>query len=507
MQTSLLEPRLDRGLGVALTAAAVAAIGLLSWLVLQRLGYPFELEWMEGAMVDEAARVRAGEPIYGPPTVDHVPFLYTPLFFQVGALAMAVLGEGFLALRVVSVLATLGCAWLLADLVRRETGRRYLGLVAAGLFCGGYGWLRTWYDLGRNDTLFVVVVLAMVRCARGGTVGAIAAGLLAPVAFLVKQTALFWLPWLLLAFVLRDGRKGAVTAALAVVGCGVAVLVGDAVTGEWFSFYVFTMAGFHGTQGDRWVGFWTEDLVPIAPLLAAAALALVGRWRAGERRSALALAALLLGGIATSYASRLHVGGFDNVLLYGFVAAVLVGPIAAAAAAPRARLVGLALLLLQFATLVFDPRALWQPRPPLLLDPRQALPTAAHRRASEELAAFVAAQPGDVWVVFHGQFGPRAGRPRTAHAQAIYDLLPFALAQPRDRSTRALVTSVERALAAGRFSAIVLEQPFGAMFEQLFAHQLAGFRRRPGELLAEPLAIRPLVGMETHSPYALVPER
>src|SRR5262245_9977616 len=119
-----------RGERALLTALAVAGVSaMLLWLVLAapRVGYPYELEWMEVAMVDEAVRVRQGLPLYGPPTVEHVPFLYTPLFYWLGALAMSVCGEGFAAMRLVSVLATIGCAVLIHRAAAAASGMRSVG--------------------------------------------------------------------------------------------------------------------------------------------------------------------------------------------------------------------------------------------------------------------------------------------------------------------------------------------------------------------------------------------
>src|ERR1041384_2907106 len=92
-------PAPDRAFAGAAAVAALLAIGVVLVLVALRIGYPFELEWMEGAMVDHAASVRAGLPIYCPPSPEHVSFLYTPLLFQLGALVSFVTGMGFLAPR------------------------------------------------------------------------------------------------------------------------------------------------------------------------------------------------------------------------------------------------------------------------------------------------------------------------------------------------------------------------------------------------------------------------
>ena len=40
--------------------------------------------------------------------------------------------------------------------------------VAVGLFFAGYGWLAWWYDLARNDALFVFLALAAAYVLRHG---------------------------------------------------------------------------------------------------------------------------------------------------------------------------------------------------------------------------------------------------------------------------------------------------------------------------------------------------
>ncbi|HLQ36772.1 MAG TPA: hypothetical protein VK348_03150, partial [Planctomycetota bacterium] len=161
----------------------------------------------------------------------------------------------------------------------------------------------------------------------------------------------------------------------------------------------------------------------------------------------------------------------------------------------------------------------------LLFDPRQWLPTAAHRQASEELVAFLRAEPGEVFVLAHGALAARAGKPPSAHAQAIFDLLQVlpdndltVLIDPNKQgrmSPRALLAvstfyrQFTEALQARRWSAIVLDAQFGVgdAFEQLFAIGLTGYRRREGSPIHEPAALQPPIGMPTHSPYVLEPIR
>ena len=51
--------------------AVVAGLFVLMYLVvaLARLRYPYELEWIEGGMVNHVAQLRSGQPLYGPPSV------------------------------------------------------------------------------------------------------------------------------------------------------------------------------------------------------------------------------------------------------------------------------------------------------------------------------------------------------------------------------------------------------------------------------------------------------
>lgn len=508
-----------RALAGAAVVMALTAIVTVVVLVAMRLGYPFELEWMEGAMVDHSSRVRAGLPIYCPPTPEHVSFLYTPLLFQLGALCSFVVGEGYLALRLVSTLAALGCAWLLFAWARREGGGTMAGWLAAGLFCAGYGYLRYWYDLARNDTLFLVCVLgaAFLLRFRGNRAAWLAGGLTA-LAFLAKQSALMWLPAVGVGALLLDWRKGLRFGIASAVLLGAVVLVADRSSDGWFTFFVFEMPRGHGIQGDRKLGFWTEDLLPILPMLVGALWLGLARIGSGRRGEGLFLWAFGGGGLLTSYLSRLHAGGFDNVMMYAMTAGCVLLP-ALLGENGRARRLALPLVVAQFVLLVLDPRALWLERPALQFDPRQALPGAAHAEASRELLALIRAEPDPVLVPGHGWLTAICGKPAFAHGQAIFDLLQglpghdlTILADPErlkllpERYGRALTGfygGYVAMLQERRYSAIVLDEQIGGAFEGMFAIGLQGYRRREGWSLRQPAALQPTVGMILHSPYVL----
>ena len=515
-----------------LLVLATAAVAGFVAAVAVRLPYPHELEWMEGALADHAWRVANGLPLYCEPGPEHVPFLYAPLLFWLGGLGITLGFDGITALRLVATGFTFGSALLIGHWVRVESKRVLPGLVASGLFVAGYGWLAWWYDLARNDTLFVFwTLLTAYQLRHGGPRRWLWAALLATVAVLAKQSALMWLPAIGVGALCHDWRNalrfGAATALLLAAALGALHLGSDG----WSTFYMFEMPRLHGIVGDRKLGFWTEDALPLLPLLGLGLCGFVAQCRAGTARDALFLAALGSGGLMTSWLSRLHVGGFDNVLMYGFAGACVLGPIAATARARWLAIAGPLLLLAQFAWLG---HAAWTRGLATLV------PSAAHRQAHDELVAFVTAQPGPVWIPAHGHVGTRAGKGTGAHGQAIFDLLQAlpklpngqfdleaalvdrrrlaALPARTQQAIAALFDRTHAALRERRFAAIVVDETGAGMFPAVFFLGLAGpdgapgtaddpYVRLPGPMLSEPAALRPLLGFEAHSPYALVPNK
>src|SRR5262245_44459077 len=166
----------------------------LCWIVLAslRAGYPFELEWIEGAILDTVHRALAGRTLYPAPSLEFVALNYTPLYYHVAAWAARILGPGFLALRLVSILATLATFVVLFEWVRRVTASRMAGLLAVSLYAAGYRLSGAWFDVARADALYLLlllVALAVLHLDPSRLRAGIVAGVLVVAAFFAKQTA------------------------------------------------------------------------------------------------------------------------------------------------------------------------------------------------------------------------------------------------------------------------------------------------------------------------------
>jgi len=229
--------------------------------------------------------------------------------------------------------------------------------------------------------------------------------------------------------------------------------------------------------------------------------------------------------IACSWMSRMHVGGFDNVMMYGFASACVLGPIAAAHSSKFWRIAGPIVLMVQFAWLGYEA---WHRTPSVTL-----FPSEAHGKAHDELREVVVAQDGPVWIPGHGHIAYREGKGTGAHGQAIFDVMQMlpklpsgdfdlsALADPaklthlpeRGRiALAAIMTNTVKALAEKRFAALVIDEIGTEPFTVLFYAGLAGddgrigttddpYVRLPGHAVSDPKAVKPLLGFIVHTPY------
>ncbi len=445
----------DRGRRLAqwlVVSAAVTSIGFYVVTALQRIAYPYELQFFEGSTVEVSARVAEGLPLYGPPTTDFTPWPYPPLYFWITGQLARWTGIDLPTLRSVSFVASLISLLLIVLVVRRITTSTVAGLVAAGLFAGTYRVSGAWFDAARIDSLFVMLLLCAVylglraRTWRGG----IGVGLLLLLAFLTKQNALVvavpMLGWLL---VRRRPVGVSASAFLAVTAIG-SVLVGDAATGGWYSPYVINQLLGHGTVLAWLAGFWVVDLVlPFAVVLAALVW-----WSATRRpRPSLSpdvsfLVACVAGLWLAGLAGRLHDGGYVNVAIPAHVGMSLLLGVAAAAVIrhPRtsSRLLAVlaAVIVVQVAVM-----AAWRP---------DVVPTQSDRAAGDRFVTLLRSLPEDVLVPSHPYYLRLAGLPTHASAIAMGDLLATRPGPAHD----ALAAQMPWSLAG--VNAVVLDSPTDA---------------------------------------------
>lgn len=428
---------------------AAAATFLIVYVVtaVRRCAYPFELEWMEGAMVDHVDRILRGERLYVQPSIEFVPFIYGPVFFFASAAVAKVTGIGFLPLRLVSMFASFGCFGLLYALVERETRDRIAGLVAAGAFAATYARTAFFLDMGRVDSLALFFALGAIYLVRhrGERLGSqLAAAVLLGLSFLTKQTMLL-VAVAMIAWLLATERRRALPFALATMSTTLGAFFAlDWVHHGWLRYYLWELPQKHAIVRTAWGGFWSDDLVPMAIGAAFGIFFVVsGRQRCSSIFFALAAGSLVAG----SWSGRLHDGGWPNVLIPAFAGVALLFGLGFAEATARLDNEGVrrSLLVIAIAQLAL-----------LSYDAKRALPRRGDRAMGVAMVTRLRALPGDVWIPSHAWYSHLAGKRTFAHKMAIDDVLrgdPEGEAIP-------LRLAIREAIASKRFAAVLVDDDF-----------------------------------------------
>jgi hypothetical protein len=467
------------------------ALALGAWFVLVyvalalvRLRYPFELEWMEGAVFDQIRQVAAGHKLYVAPSIDFIPFQYPPLYFYAGALLTRIMGLGFLPLRLLSFLASLGCFGILFGMVRREAGSVKAGFLAVALFAACFRADGAWYDLARIDSLCLLLVLIGACFARFDETrrGAIAAGVALALAFLTKQSALLIAIPLLAYLVAVSWRAGLAAAATFAALAGGATLMLNQLHHGWYVYYVFMMPARMQRIDPVSVDFWGHDI--LAPLAIAWAMSLgalvAGIVRGREIRDWF-YPALALGMIGSSWLSMLHAGAYDNNLIPAYAVISLLFGLAVAELDGRAY--AGALCVVQLALLLYDPR--------------QALPTRRSRDAGRALVSLIEATPGDVFLPQHGYLSALAGKRTFAHSMAVYDVMRAG--DPKDAAR--LVAEFHQAIGAKAFGAIIADR-----LDPWVRDDIESAYQRSGPAIGDGEAFWPVTGMRIRPEAVYLPK-
>jgi hypothetical protein len=466
----------------AIIVAALPALMQLGWharLFAGRATFPLDLEWMEGGVLVHAQRIAQGKGIYVEPSLDFIPFLYTPLYPALLALLSFVLPLGYLLGRLVSIAAFTAALALIVVTSLGETqnrGRRILALLAglggAGAIAASFVFTGYFYDLVRADSLLLALeALALWLALRGrGWKSAALAGLLIALGFFAKQTASILGIGLGLGLLVANVRRGLVygLTAAATLAAGIGLLV--KTSGGWFWTYIFKLHQSHAFRKeaitDVALPFTRQFAWPLflALVLATAGLALSRRLR---RSDAILLVAAACGeitalvGFATQWAD---LNAFIPAIFFpAFATAVLAARLFDVALAGRkwgAMLVAAAVALLlgsQSLHTAMPAPVRGREQPPIFTGwphPSRAFPTLASavpsaqdRVAAGRLLTELRALPEPLFIPFHTYYAVLAGKRPFVHRMGVRDV-EAALGRPK---------GLDQAIVDQRFAAVVLD--------------------------------------------------
>ncbi len=248
-----------------LAVLAALVFGVMYFLVaIPRVFYPYDLDFFEDSLLMQSLRIANGQPIYAPPNADFVPHVYMPLYTWLGGLLLKITGPSFVPLRLMSLAATIATAVMIYASARRESGLRWIGFVCAGLFLGGYRISGFWYELVRVDSLFVTLALAgLLLGVYGGRSNGwliLLAGVCA-LMFWTKQTGLIFAVGLTVYLLFTVGRRAWLFASMFGALAIAPLVVLNASTAGWFTYYAFGVASSNSIEITRLVDYVRFELL------------------------------------------------------------------------------------------------------------------------------------------------------------------------------------------------------------------------------------------------------
>ena len=497
---------------------ALIPVAILCWALALRAGYHYDLEWMEGGMLCHALRIARDQPLYGPPSVDFIPFLYTPFYPWLVAKLGGAAGIGYTLGRAISLVSFVGTLLLGYSFARKGGGSRATAALVPGITAAAFVPTGAWFDLARPDTLFMFLVTAGLFVGFWGRkrpVFVVAAGLLMVLAFFTKQTASPFMVGLGFVLLILSWRAALLYGAtLAVFGLPALYLINRATDG-WFWTYVFKLHQQHDFYPLRaFVGSPFRLLLLVGPGL------LLVPWALHRRRNSeltFAVMLALLGAVAACV-------GFGTQWAFtnAFIPGVFFPAVAIATAAgrltfadqsmrpPRMRPPVVYLLLactlvtatgiaLPWASRRF-PKSIGLPADePTALDLRRFVPTPRDSDEGNALIAKLASTSGEVMVPFHPFYAHLAGKRTYVHRMGVMDVGRAGLGAPR---------GLGAAIAEKRFSLIVMDDKLDGTLQQwpgLFtAYHVTGHVAGPRVFSGAMTHPRDL--MEPNAPPVLEPE-
>lgn len=464
-------PSWTRWESIALVGPATAHLVLFVGLALFRVAYPYPFEITEPAAVAEVQGILAGTPLYVAPTLQHVPLIYGPVYFYVSAALAWIVGPSFVALRAVSLAASLGSLALVYAFVKRETANRPCALAAAAVLAAANPLAETALDLGRVDALFTLLLLASAYLIRFGDslpipprTATVLGGVLVSLAGFTKlPLAALPIGAAYAVYLTLTSPRRLPPFLVGGLSCAAVALIALRIqTGPWATWYLWDLPRQHALGRDLLGRFWIVDLLPRFSIpLTLGPLFLVATFSRGYSRPLVFYGGLGVASLGLAWVSRANGGGAQNVLLPAFaVLAVLFGlglhealrqsgasGDGTATTTVRRRpleMYALALALLELVILIYNPRTI--------------LPLRSDRWADERLDAALAALPsGPILAPDFAGYPSVDARGEQPSLAAVAEL-QGGYGGRQSAEGAQWTAAIKDALAQHRFSAIVVDE-------------------------------------------------
>lgn len=466
----------SKATNLGLFSISLIPVVFFFFIVVQRIGLPFDLEWGEGAGFNQIYHIMSGGRLYGPPSIDFTPLVYTPLYYWLSATISRIMPSAVLGARLLSVLASVGSVILIALLVRKETGNSFAGWLAGTIYLACFSLSDGFYDLVRVDSLYAFLLIAsfLTLLISNKTIGMIAGGLLITLGFFTKQSALIvFLPYIIY-LLCRNWKKAWPLLPTIVLGIILPIYLINARSDGWFTYYIFKLPQEHGYSLVSAVNFWIGDLLgPVGIAFCFGILYFYTKLsensnqgkistRTDQQHRHLDYLLFAVGAIGGAWITRASNGGGANnvmsayavvALLFGFGFSALENQIKNGSSRRNAyQILFYSLVVIQQIGLIYNPF--------------NFIPSGLDIDLNQQLVEEIEEATGPIWIPYRSHLPLLGGKDFSIHAVNLFELTGYFKGDILPEGTD-LVDQIQEEICRQTYGMIVLDQPIPWIEEQL----------------------------------------
>ena len=254
---------------LALLIGVMGLILLAQWVnnIVGRIWFPYPIEYIEDAIFFQALRVSEGLPLFMHPNDGYAAVIYTPGYFYILGTLFKIFGPSIVTARIISLICTLGISGLIVGISIKRL-RFPLSIVPICIYLTlPYAYFAGYQDLGRVDSLMVLMIFAgLYLCGVGkpGMWRIFGGVILLTLACYVKQPALAYLYFVYIYLFIRYKTTGFIAILISFSLLLGIYFIGNHLTGGWFGFYTWELPMTHkydwGVLGTVFVGGWAHAI-------------------------------------------------------------------------------------------------------------------------------------------------------------------------------------------------------------------------------------------------------
>lgn len=424
------------------------------FISLSRINYPFELEMMEGGMLENVIRLIEGKAIYTEPSIDYIPFIYPPLYFYLSQISLKIFGQSFFSLRLISFISTLISFYIIFSFVKKETGNWIYPIASVGIFSAVFQITGFWFDLARVDSLFLMFLFATIYFLRfyEKNSGLFLSAVFALLGFLTKQTMIIIIIPIFLYLLINYKVRALYFILPFLIGITISTVLLNYNTNGWYLFWMYEIPASQEWNFKYLLSFWSYDVFKHTSIIFLFSIIwLLYLIKDKDKKTMTFYLTLTIGIITAVWMQRLHLGGFvnANIPFYAIFSMIFLIGLNFILKKIEIKSVNKHTVLIIFYLIIMSQLLA------LNYNPFKAIPTKEDLNAGKKLVEKIKNIDGEIFIPNHNYLLRFAGKKTYAHWVGFLDLMIS-----KSKWKEKLEQDLEQKLSTAFFKVIIVNDDF-----------------------------------------------